>query len=155
MKFWLVKLLMRIQRKKTILKKRWSLWKEVLHLRRVLTLWGLIIKQQFFETVANMKKTYIENEYYYCSKSIEINDWSRCQFRKKNSLWEKVSLWKQNKRSKAFFIDSTDVKKTKLFNLRLLIDNKLSRNVNKKFQRKRIIADLHARARRAWAESRC
>lgn len=115
----------------------------------------IIIKQQFFETVANMKKTYIENGYYYCSKSIEINDWSRCQFRKKNSLWEKVSLWKQNKRSKAFFIDSTDVKKTKLFNLRLLIDNKLSRNVNKKFQRKRIIAELHARARRAWAESRC
>lgn len=115
----------------------------------------IIIKQQFFETVANMKKTYIENGYYYCSKSIEINDWSRCQFRKKNSLREKVSLWKQNKKSKAFFIDSTDVKKTKLFNLRLLIDNKLSRNVNKKFQRKRIIADLHVRARRAWAEPRC
>ena len=43
MKFWLVKLLMRIQRKKTILKKRCSLLKAVLHLRRVLTLWGLPI----------------------------------------------------------------------------------------------------------------
>jgi len=43
MKFSLVKVLLRIWRKKTIRKKRSSLSKEVLHLRSVLTSWGLSI----------------------------------------------------------------------------------------------------------------
>ena len=68
---------------------------------------------------------------------------------KKTVYERKCHYENKTKEAKRFLLIQLMLKKTKLFNLRLLIDNKLSRNVNKKFQRKRIIAELHARARRA------